>query len=220
MNMTIWFLAVTGAGIAALLYIMVMDLLDRGRKLKLKRKGRWIIARSYLVSGTVLVCTLLVTGYRQIMNLGMVELSLLYLINIAMALICVTDYTHQVIPNQVLAVLLGIWILICSLCVFHNPGEAMPFLGASVSGGLIAGMAFLLSYFASRRQLGAGDVKLAFLMGLYLTADRIIGCLLFSVVICLVFALIQIARKKLTWKSKVPLGPFLYIGTVMISVLS
>ena len=69
----------------------------------------------------------------------------------------------------------------------------------------------MLSVF--QRTDGGGDVKLAFVMGLYLTGERIMGALFYGTVLCCIYSIVQLIRKKLTLKNGVPMTPFLFLGT-------
>ena len=63
--------------------------------------------------------------------------------------------------------------------------------------------------------MGAGDVKLVFVMDLYLTGQRILGAVFYGSLLCCAWSLLQLARKKLGLKDGVPLVPFLYLGTLI-----
>lgn len=90
----------------------------------------------------------------------------------------------------------------------------------SAAGSLFAGIAFLLCYIISRRQLGGGDVKLAFLLGLYLGGGRIFGAIIYGILCCFVYSVVQLCRRRLGLRDGVPLVPFLYLGTLIIFIIS
>ena len=56
---------------------------------------------------------------------------------------------------------------------------------------------------------------MVFVMGLYLTGQRIIGAIFYGALLCCVYSLIQMGRKKLGLKDGVPIVPFLYLGTLI-----
>ena len=78
-----------------------------------------------------------------------------------------------------------------------------------------AGVSMLLS----KGQLGAGDVKLVFVMGLYLPGERIIGAVFYGTLICCVYSVLLLIRKKITRKDGVPMTPFLYLGTIITYII-
>ena len=85
----------------------------------------------------------------------------------------------------------------------------------SLMGGIVGGLTFLLCYLLSAKKVGAGDVKLSFVMGLYLTGDRIIGAIFYGTLVCCVYSIVMLIRKKIGLKDGVPMVPFLYIGVLI-----
>ena len=79
---------------------------------------------------------------------------------------------------------------------------------------------FLVCYLLSKKQLGAGDVKLAVTMGMYLGVPLALSAFLFGSVLCCVHSLIRVARKKLTWKDSVPMVPYFMIGLWLILLIA
>ncbi|MDD4989768.1 MAG: prepilin peptidase [Candidatus Pacebacteria bacterium] len=80
--------------------------------------------------------------------------------------------------------------------------------------GLSAGVFFFLIWLVSRgRWMGFGDVKLAFLLGLFLGWPNILVGLFFAFLTGSIAGLFLIVLKKKKMKSEVPFGPFLVIGT-------
>ncbi len=87
---------------------------------------------------------------------------------------------------------------------------------AALAGALIGAGFFGLQWLISKgRGVGSGDVGIGLVMGLFLRWPVILGALLIAYVSASCFALLQMARKKATLKSRIPLGPFLAIGTMI-----
>ena len=63
--------------------------------------------------------------------------------------------------------------------------------------------------------MGIGDIKLAFLMGLFLGWPNILVALFLAFLIGAAVGLILIALSKKTFKSEVPFAPFLVTGTLL-----
>jgi len=75
---------------------------------------------------------------------------------------------------------------------------------------------FLLIVLVSRgKWMGVGDIKLAFLMGLFLGWPEILVALFLAFSIGAIVGLILIFLKKKTLKSEIPFGPFLVTGTFL-----
>ena len=131
----------------------------------------------------------------------------------ALAVLTVTDCKRYTIPNRFLLLLLMLWATIIGVYIIFDVSSGIALLLISLAGALIGGMIFFLCYILSRKQLGAGDVKLVFILGLFLTGQRIMGAIFYGVILCCIFSCIQLCRKKIGIKDGIPLVPFLYLGT-------
>lgn len=76
-------------------------------------------------------------------------------------------------------------------------------------------ISFGLGYLLSHKNMGAGDVKLVLVMGLYLTGEYVVGAVLYGCIVGAIFSAVQLARKKLSRKDAIPFVPFLYIGLII-----
>lgn len=119
------------------------------------------------------------------------------------------DLDHRIIPNRLM--LIGA-ILAPPLLLLSEPDALVEHLLAAVA----AGGFFLVAALAYPRGMGMGDVKLAFVLGLFLGRD--VGPALFVALVAgtLVGAAV-IARKGATEgrKTAVPFGPFLALGALV-----
>jgi len=78
----------------------------------------------------------------------------------------------------------------------------------------VAGLLFLAIYLITRgRGMGFGDVKLAFLMGLFLGFPKIVVAVFFAFLAGALIGLALILLRKKTLKSQLPFAPFLVLGT-------
>ena len=119
------------------------------------------------------------------------------------------DLDHRIIPNRLM--LIGA-ILAPPLLLLSEPDALVEHLVAAVA----AGGFFLVAVLAYPRGMGMGDVKLAFVLGLFLGRD--VGPALFVALVAgtLVGAAV-IARKGAAEgrKTAVPFGPFLALGALV-----
>ena len=123
------------------------------------------------------------------------------------------DVKSFILPNKLLLA----WLLCRAMLVMAGLfiSGSVEVVINSVSGAGIIGLFFLLTYYLSKRSLGGGDVKLSFVLGLSLTISMIFTAVFYGLIICALFSLIGLALKKLKRKDAIPLGPFLFVGTVV-----
>lgn len=210
--------AVLGTVVIMILYYGAVVLLDR--RLSLQLSGKRVFFRENCITDKFVLGVGMITAavwcwlsIRQDMYIfALLQNMAIFL---AMSIFAVTDRKARLIPNRVVLFFLGLWSVIGMGAVVSDPERGIALIGQSIIGGLAGGLIFLLCYLISKGQLGAGDVKLAFVMGLYLTGQRIVGAIAYGVLVCCVYSLVQMARKKLTMKDGVPLAPFLYLGTLL-----
>jgi leader peptidase (prepilin peptidase)/N-methyltransferase len=164
-----------------------------------------ISARYPLVEAvTGLLCFLVV------LDQGMDESALLGLVLVLLLVpITLIDLDHRIIPNKL--TLLGA-VLAPAILAFTAP-DAIPehLIAAAGAGGF-----FLLAALAYPRGMGMGDVKLAFVLGLFLGRAVVPALFVALVAGSLVGAAIM-ARKGAAEgrKTAVPFGPFLALGGVV-----
>jgi leader peptidase (prepilin peptidase)/N-methyltransferase len=124
----------------------------------------------------------------------------------------VIDIERRIIPNRitypaaVVAVLLGL-----ALDAGHEPRRLM---WAGIAGGFL-----LLAALINPAGMGMGDVKLLFVMGLFLGRPVFVG--LFLALLGPLFAGIILARRhgvKAARKSALPFGPYLALGGLIAAL--
>jgi prepilin signal peptidase PulO-like enzyme (type II secretory pathway) len=130
-------------------------------------------------------------------------------------IIFVYDLKHYIIPDKVIYPAIAIVFLyniFYSLFIVHDS----KFLIQSLFSALGAAVFFLLIVLISRgRWMGVGDIKLAFLMGLFLAFPKILVALFLAFFVGAIIGLGLIIAGKKKMKSEVPFGPFLVTGTFL-----
>ena len=111
------------------------------------------------------------------------------------------------IPDGTIVIAVLAWLV----CLFPLGLSATEFI-FHIASGFAFGTAvllisLLLDYILKKESLGGGDIKLLFVIGLYLGA--VAG--LFAIVVAAVLGLLFVRGKE-----KIPFGPFLSIGTVVV----
>ena len=128
---------------------------------------------------------------------------LILIFTLALAIHIYTDFKEQLLYDKVTAVLLGAGILY-TYC-FGNWWEA--FLGSLSCVGIM-----LFIYWVSRGGMGFGDVKLAFVLGVWLGLEQGLLCLLLAFIAGgSIGALLLITGVK-SRKDAIPFGPYLCVS--------
>lgn len=199
--------AMIGAVIMCILYHLALHVLDKQEALALER------SLVFIVGSVMAVAWIAISLMQESMALPQQILTMCTLWSLAV--LTVTDWKKHLIPNRFLVLLLMIWATVTGINIILDIVSGMALLFTSLAGGIMGGLIFFLCYIISRKQLGAGDVKLVFVLGLYLTGQRIMGAIFYGVILCCVFSLIQLCRKKIGMKDGIPLVPFLFLGTLI-----
>lgn len=134
--------------------------------------------------------------------------------------ISVYDIKWMLIPDKILRPLLVAAVASVLLQAVSADNPTMT-IRSHVLGLLIVGGAFLLLYYGSQgRWIGGGDVKLVFLLGLYLGWIDILVALAvgFYGASIIIFPLILL--KKVGRKQQIPFGPFLIAGMIVATLFS
>ena len=120
----------------------------------------------------------------------------------ALLVIFVADLKYMIIPDSMIVVgLLGV------LLQGHPLQTLLPGAGAMLF--------FLLLFFVTHaRGMGFGDVKLSFLLGLWLGFPQIIIALYLAFLTGAIVGVTLILARKKKLKSKIAFGPFLIVGAV------
>jgi prepilin signal peptidase PulO-like enzyme (type II secretory pathway) len=119
----------------------------------------------------------------------------------------VIDIRIHTIPNELLAVTLAVGIL---FQLFRFGSKSL--LTASLCMLILAVLYLLLGFILGLDKIGAGDVKLAGVMGMVLGYPAIVTAILFMSISIILYCMIGIWIKKLTLISMFPFAPFMMFG--------
>jgi len=196
-------------------YYMTIPLINRKYTLGLVVNGWRISSAMVQAVGGITFLATGVLAYIRFFGFSLPHYFLTVLLLWAMAVLAVLDNKKQMIPNRFLLLLLLVWGTVLGISLILDTENGLALFFQALAGGIAGGLIFFLCYLLSGRQIGAGDVKLVFVMGLYLTGQRIIGAIFYGALLCCAYSLIQICRKKLGLKDGVPIVPFLYLGVLI-----
>lgn len=207
--------AVLSALVVTAGYLVSLKVMNKRYDLALPQDRTWIKNRAVSFSGLLVCVTTGIIAYVRLYTFSLPVYCLMLVLLCGMSVLAFVDKKKKIVPNKVLLLLLCVWIAIVSIYVIADTGNGLALVFQAGAGSIIGGLIFLVCYLLSGKQLGAGDVKLVFVMGLYLTGQRIIGAIFYGTICCCVFSMIQMARKKIGLKDGVPMVPFLYIGVLI-----
>ena len=126
--------------------------------------------------------------------------------------IVIIDLTSHLILNSIT---LGLAVAqVLSFCIAFLL-EIEINLAQIFSSGLALFIFYLLMNFLSRNQIGMGDVKLAFTVGLiigYMGFDWLVVSIFITFLISGIFALLLLLSKKVTRENEIAFAPFMIIG--------
>ncbi|RCW50508.1 A24 family peptidase [Halanaerobium sp. MA284_MarDTE_T2] len=138
-----------------------------------------------------------------------VELFIMFLLISALIVISFIDYKYMIIPNYI-----------------TYPGIVIGFLSSivldyisiydSLLGIFIPSLLLLLVAFIFKGGMGMGDVKLAAMLGAFLGFEFALAGIFVGSFLGSIIGLTMMALGMLDRKSRIPFGPFICIGTVII----
>ena len=131
----------------------------------------------------------------------------------------IIDFKTHRLPNHLVGWFTAIEILIMGVTSWFTSDWTR--LAAALGTAVITMFAYLLLYLASRGSLGMGDVKFAFPLGLcvgWYSANQWLLAIFVSFLIVGVVAVIGLVAKRMTRKSRLAFGPYMFFGTFLVCV--
>lgn len=148
--------------------------------------------------------------------MAVVKLAACYFAILAAAII---DYKLRIIPNWIPLTLVGICVLLFAVELIFAQGATQQII-ASLVGCLLCGLFLALGNKLSKGGIGGGDIKLLAAVGLLCGAYMVFTVLLIALLCCCVYAAVGVLGRKMTLKNSVPFGPFIYLGYVIMCLLT
>ena len=132
------------------------------------------------------------------------------------AQLSIIDLRSKKLPNRLVGICTaGILLLQIGYCI--AVGSVTDLVQAGVTTGKLLG-AYVVLYLLSRGQLGMGDVKFSVPVGLvigWFYPQAWLVSLLATFLLAGIVALVALVSRKLDRKSSIPLGPFMYLGSIL-----
>lgn len=136
----------------------------------------------------------------------------LLLITCFLIVIFVYDWKKYIIPDEIVWPAIIIALLFPCFMAFMK-SESSVFLNSLIGAGIGGGFIGLIVLLTHGKGMGIGDIKLGFLIGLLAGFPGIILALFSAFTIGALVGLFLILFGKKKFKSMIPFGPFLIIGT-------
>lgn len=175
----------------------------------------------WVLHGIILVlsCLLNMMLFRQMGNdwLLLVNFIMIYTV---VQISGVIDFHCHKIPNSVLLMGAGVRILILLLIFIFSREFFATELIMSLVGCIVSLLVMLLISIVSKQGIGYGDVKLYACLGLYLGIMDTYYILFYAALLAALYAAYFLLSKKGNRKSRIPFGPFTYLGFVLVYLFS
>jgi leader peptidase (prepilin peptidase) / N-methyltransferase len=133
----------------------------------------------------------------------------------AMIVLLVIDLQHQILPNEI--TLPGIAIGL-AVSLVEPPGWRDAIVGALLGGGLLWLVAWGYERWRGVEGLGFGDVKMLAMIGAFLGWKSMLLTLVVASVLGSLTAGVLLVARRADWQSKLPLGTFLAIAAIPVSL--
>ena len=135
------------------------------------------------------------------------------------ARLSIVDFKSHRLPNQLVGWFTATQILIMGITGWM--ASDFDRFGTALGIAAVTTIVYLLLYLLSRGSLGMGDVKFAFPLGLcvgWYSTDQWLVAIFVSFLIAGLVAVIGLVTKRMTRKSRLAFGPYMFIGTFLVCV--
>lgn len=135
-----------------------------------------------------------------------------------LATIAWIDYKASKIPNTLLIVLIAARLIFFIYESIKEPDYIKFNIIQMTFGAFLCLALLLLCRIIIRNSIGMGDIKLFAVLGLYFGYD-IINLMFFSFLCTAIYSIYLLLFKKKKKKDSVPMGPFIFLGTILSFIL-
>ncbi|MCB2294202.1 A24 family peptidase [Clostridium algoriphilum] len=153
-----------------------------------------------LISGLLFLISFLQIGINVIFIKALVLNSILIVVSFI-------DLEHQIIPNKII-----IFTLVFG--IFFSFVDDVSFMSAVV--GMIFGGGVLLLLALVPGVMGGGDIKLMFVLGIFLGAKGVLFALFLAFAIASIISILLMLFKIKKRRDYIPFGPFLALGSFIV----
>ena len=133
----------------------------------------------------------------------------------------IIDFRSHRLPNRVVALM--VLLLFTAQALIALTQSQFDRLMTALTIALATTLVYLLLYLLSRGSMGMGDVKFAFPLGLaigWYNHEQWLTTIFITFLLAGIVALIGIALKRTSWKSKLALGPYMFIASGFVCLIN
>ncbi len=152
-------------------------------------------------------------------DFGPVKIVRCYVLIYALFYLALIDLREYKVPNRALLVLVGVRAVLLFAEWLLYPEYGTVFLASVLSGAAVGMGILLLGYFVSRRGIGAGDIKLFGVIGLYTGPMGTIFILFLALLAASVCSAVLLLTKKKKGRDEIPFVPFAAAGAAVALLL-
>ncbi len=135
------------------------------------------------------------------------------------ARLSIVDFKSHRLPNQLVGWFTATQILIMAVISWMASDFARLLTALGVAAATM--ISYVLLYLVSRGSLGMGDVKFAFPLGLcvgWYSANQWLVAIFISFLLAGLVSVIGLVTKRITRKSRLAFGPYMFFGTFLVCV--
>lgn len=125
-------------------------------------------------------------------------------LNSILIVVSFVDIENQIIPNKIIIFTLGIGVI---FAFFDNISFMSALFGMILGGGMLLLLALVPGV------LGGGDIKLMFVLGIFLGVKGALFAIFIAFVLASIVSILLLLFKIKKRKDYIPFGPFLALGT-------
>ncbi len=127
-------------------------------------------------------------------------------------LIAIIDFQKKKIPNFLIIALIVIRIIGIAIACILSPSETLNIILFSIIGFLVGGFIILACMLISRGGVGAGDMKLFAVSGLYFGLPGVMAIMMYSLLFAAITSIVLLITRRAKMKSTLAMAPFIFIG--------
>ena len=125
------------------------------------------------------------------------------------------DILHYLIADMLIWLAIGLWAVYLALSYFFLNTSSFVLLNSLYGGLILGGFLALLVVVSREKWMGAGDIKLGFLLGAIMMWPSVLVGLFATFMIGSIVGLILIGIKEKKMKDMIPFAPFMITGAYL-----